>query len=362
MVTITITRSQIYAIAEGISIKISQHNGGTPTFEQLWASEAESRKLDIYYREAISELEHRLVKWVSAVSGQFNLAADGTDYTIRLSMPQYWPTRLEGLLANEIQNYLVHAITAGWLGDFEGVTPKQDYASLTSVDLLSIRDIIYQRSFSFAEASREDDTEHKDTSNEPTAAARKQDEGKDAFVLPREAGFRKKDNVVKEGPDDKPFICRERTDRHEDNVAVMPHEDWTDMSGTGVAYRERMCKIPTRPMKGRGFTPQPDHKPIDGVVCPKPCSQPPYLKNDPHSEPKVYPEPPYHAIPPTYPPEPPLPEVHANGVDWSDADTYPQEKEQKFVESHECGHHDCEGGMFDFVPDDTDDDEENNEQ
>ena len=382
-VTINISRAKVYSIAEGISITISQHNGVTPTYEQLWASESESKKLDIYYREAVGDLEHRLMEWAKAVSAQFDLSADGADYTLQLEMSRYWPARLEGLLDNKIQDYLVHAVTAGWLRDFDGVKATQDYQELANLDIADIRTIIYQRAFDFDTAARETDNDNKDTSghdasaretdndNKDTsghdASARGKDDGKDMFVLPLQAGFRGKDDVVKKGPDDKPFICRERTDRHKDNDTVCPRTDWTDMSGTGIAYRDRICEKVTRPMMGRGYTPQPEHRPCD-TPCPPapgrpdrpvcgcgiPANCPPPPPEDPRKEPKVYPEPPYHAIPPKYPPFPPLPEVTPNGIDWSDMDHYDQENEERFINSHECGQHDCEGDMFDFDDDEND--------
>ena len=372
MVTINITKANIYTIAEGISIKISQHNGGVPTHEQLWASAGESKKLDIYYREAISDLEQRLMKWCESVSAQFNLTADGADYTLTLTPSHYWPTKLEGLLKNKVQNYLVHAVTAGWLGDFEGLSVKQDYGTLAGLDLTDIRDIIYQREFDFAESEREDDSDEKDMSSQPTSGERHDDSKKDAFVLPREAGFRRKDDYRKEGPDNRPAMARERTDRHTDNSPVIPHTDWCDQSGTGIGYMDRMPKPRpydrldprgriSKQQPCRGYTPSVDEQPLPPVP-PKDCrpreDKRAYTPADPRLKPNIYPEPPYHAIPPKYAPEPPMPEVHSDGVNWSDDQLIDGRREEKFVESHECGHHDCEGDMFDFV----DEDEENSEQ
>ena len=77
-------------ITEGISVTISQHNGGTPSFEQLWASDSESPKLDIYYREGISDLERRLEKWLQESSAQFDLQATGEDYKLKLNVSRSW--------------------------------------------------------------------------------------------------------------------------------------------------------------------------------------------------------------------------------------------------------------------------------
>lgn len=63
-IEITISRKGVMGITEGISVTIAQHNGGMPSFDQLWASDSEAPKLDIYYREGISDLERRLEKWL----------------------------------------------------------------------------------------------------------------------------------------------------------------------------------------------------------------------------------------------------------------------------------------------------------
>jgi hypothetical protein len=405
MITISITKADVYSIAEGISVTISQHNGGAPSYEQLWASPSESRKLDIYYRQAVSDLERHLMVWAAEVHAQFDLTEAGDDYELKLSMSRWWPSRLEGLLANKIQDYLVHAITAGWLNDFDGLNVKIDYMAVAASDITDIREIIHQRAFDFEEETRTEDTDEKpgddydsassrasdtdekpgddydsatsrasDTDEKPgddydSASSRRHDSGKDMFVLPHEAGYRKKDDVRKSGPDDKPFLCRTRTDRHRDNAVVCHHPEWTDMSGTGIAYRDQMPPVPTRPMKGMGYTPAPDHHIPDPVPPYPPCppvppkphpvppSPPPY---NPRKEPKVYPEPPYHAVPPHYPPFPPLPEVHPDGKEWSDTDQYDYKAEERFINSHECGHHDCPNDPFGWA--DEDDTTENNEQ
>ena len=353
-VTIEISRAAVYSIAEGISITISQHNGGTPTYEQLWASASESRKLDIYYRSAIGDLERRLMDWVTSVSGQFSLTADGTDYELEITMSPYWPARLEGLLKNKIQDFLVHAVTAGWLNDFDGLTVKNDYRLMGAADLSDIRQIIHQRSFGFDESQRtsdgtgKDESEApsssqrtsdgtgKDESEAPSSSQRMEDEAKDMFVLPREAGARRADEVRKQSEDDRPPLAGENMQRHKDNAIVDTRSDWTDMSGTGIAYRERCCRPVTRPMLGRGFTPAPSRGPMP---C---CHREPVHKLPP--DPHVYPEIPTHAIPPKYPDgkKPPIP----NGIGWSDDGRYDMEEEERFIHSHDCGHHDC------GVPDD----------
>lgn len=142
-------------IVEGISATIARHNGGSPSFEELWASDSESPKLDIYYREAIGDLERRLLDWVVKSSGQFDLQSAGEDYHLTLDVAASWPARLTGLLGNKIQDYLVHSVTAGWLYDFEGLTVKQDYVQMASQDLDDIWYIVGLRSFSFEEHERQ---------------------------------------------------------------------------------------------------------------------------------------------------------------------------------------------------------------
>jgi hypothetical protein len=146
-------------ITEGISVTISQHNGGTPSFDQLWASDAESPKLDIYYREGISDLERRLEKWLQESSAQFDLQATGEDYTLKLDVSRSWPKRLEGLLKNKVQDYLVHTVTAGWLNDFDGITVKQDYQAMAAQDLDDIVYIVGLKSFGFSEKERSEETD-----------------------------------------------------------------------------------------------------------------------------------------------------------------------------------------------------------
>ena len=164
-------------ITEGISVTIAQHNGGTPSFDQLWASDSEAPKLDIYYREGISDLERRLEKWLEKSSAQFDLQATGDDYTLRLDVNRSWPTRLDGLLKNKVQDYLVHTVTAGWLNDFEGVSVKQDYQAMAAQDLDDIVYIVGLKSFGFAEKERAGESD-KDAESDGSAQGRCTDEEK----------------------------------------------------------------------------------------------------------------------------------------------------------------------------------------
>lgn len=350
-VTVNISRANIYTIAEGISVIISQHNAGTPTYEQLWASPDEAKKLDIYYREAVSDLERRLMKWVKQTSGQFDLTADGTDYTLILKLSDYWPTRLEGLLNNKIQDYLVHGVTAGWLNDFDGLTVKQDYQAMSAQDVEDVISIICMRDYDFEKSARGAD-KSKDTPGDTSAGARGNDTGKDTSS-DMMTGFRNRDDVKKSGENDKPVMARESTRRHQDDTRIDNRRDYTDMSGTDMGYRkddplgqiyEREPSPPiTRPMMGRGYTPQPKRPPVG--PCPNDSDKIPVY---PSKDPKNYQEPPTHAIPPKYTDLP----FNANGVGWSDDDKYDEEREERFINSHVCGDHNaCDDGLFE--PDDS---------
>ncbi len=289
-ITFNIIKVAVYSIAEGISVSIAQHNGGTPTYEQLWASPDESRKLDIYYREAISDLEKSLTKWLVSSSAQFNLAQAGDNYTLSLFLNPNWPATLEGLLANKIQDYLVHAVTAGWLNDFTGLEIKQDYQAMAANDLSDIRDIICKRFFHFF------------------------------------TGYRKEDDVNKQGDDDTPPYCREKNLRHRDNAVIDTHSDYTDWSGTGIAYRDQMphsehaplemagCKVqnPSRRVAhGRGYTPSPIDKMPAKHPAP-PCKRPCAPDNPTH---------------PNYPP------IHTDGKEWSDKEFYNEDREERYINS-----------------------------
>ena len=177
-IEITISRKGVMGITEGISVTIAQHNGGTPSFDQLWASDSEAPKLDIYYREGISALERRLEKWLEKSSAQFDLQATGDDYTLRLDVNRSWPTRLDGLLKNKVQDYLVHTVTAGWLNDFEGVSVKQDYQAMAAQDLDDIVYIVGLKSFGFAEKERAEESD-KDAESDGSAQGRCTDEEKE---------------------------------------------------------------------------------------------------------------------------------------------------------------------------------------
>lgn len=157
-------------VVEGLSATIAQHNPEVD-FQTVWASDGEEAKLDIYYREAITDLENFLARFSSSTTQQFDLQALADDFTITIKTLASWPPRLSGVLTNQIQNYLVHAILAGWLSDFPDMN-HTDYASMGASDLEAIKEVLLKKDFSFAEAERTADDTVKDGSSAVDAVAR----------------------------------------------------------------------------------------------------------------------------------------------------------------------------------------------
>lgn len=168
-ITIKIVKKSVMGVVEGLSATIAQHNPEVD-FQTVWASDAEEAKLDIYYREAITDLENFLARFSSSTTQQFDLQALADDFSITIKTLVSWPPRLSGVLSNQIQNYLVHAILAGWLSDFPDMN-HTDYASMGASDLDAIKEILLKKDFSFAEAARTaDDTEKEGSSASDTSA------------------------------------------------------------------------------------------------------------------------------------------------------------------------------------------------
>lgn len=173
-ITIKIVKKSVMGVVEGLSATIAQHNPEVD-FQTVWASDAEEAKLDIYYREAITDLENFLARFSSSTTQQFELQALADDFSITIKTLVSWPPRLSGVLTNQIQNYLVHAIMAGWLSDFPDMN-HTDYASMGASDLESIKEVLLKKDFSFAEAERTADDAVKDGSSAVDAVARGGDE------------------------------------------------------------------------------------------------------------------------------------------------------------------------------------------
>lgn len=169
-ITIKIVKKSVMGVVEGLSATIAQHNPEVD-FQTVWASDGEEAKLDIYYREAITDLENFLARFSSSTTLQFDLQALADDFTITIKTLASWPPRLSGVLTNQIQNYLVHAILAGWLSDFPDMN-HTDYASMGASDLEAIKEVLLKKDFSFAEAERTADDTVKDGSSAVDAVAR----------------------------------------------------------------------------------------------------------------------------------------------------------------------------------------------
>lgn len=175
-ITIKIVKKSVMGVVEGLSATIAQHNPEVD-FQTVWASDGEEAKLDIYYREAITDLENFLARFSSSTTQQFDLQALADDFSITIKTLVSWPPRLSGVLSNQIQNYLVHAILAGWLSDFPDLN-HTDYASMGASDLEAIKEVLLKKDFSFAEAARTADDTEKEGSSAVDAVAR----GSDAVV------------------------------------------------------------------------------------------------------------------------------------------------------------------------------------
>lgn len=173
-ITIKIVKKSVMGVVDGLSATIAQHNPEVD-FQTVWASDGEEAKLDIYYREAITDLENFLARFSSSTTRQFDLQALADDFTITIKTLASWPPRLSGVLTNQIQNYLVHAILAGWLSDFPDMN-HTDYASMGASDLEAIKEVLLKKDFSFAEAERTADDTVKDGSSAVDAVARVGDE------------------------------------------------------------------------------------------------------------------------------------------------------------------------------------------
>ena len=172
-ITIKIVKKSVMGVVDGLSATIAQHNPEVD-FQTVWASDGEEAKLDIYYREAITDLENFLARFSSSTTQQFDLQALADDFSITIKTLVSWPPRLSGVLTNQIQNYLVHAILAGWLSDFPDMN-HTDYASMGASDLEAIKEVLLKKDFCFAEAARTADDTEKEGSSAVDAVARGSD-------------------------------------------------------------------------------------------------------------------------------------------------------------------------------------------
>lgn len=230
-ITIKIIKKSVMGVVEGLTATIAQHNPEVD-FQTVWASDGEEAKLDIYYREAITDLENFLARFSSSTTQQFDLQALADDFSITIKTLVSWPPRLSGVLTNQIQNYLVHAILAGWLSDLPDMN-HTDYASMRASDLEAIKEILLKKDFSFVEAARTADDTEKEGSSAVDAVARGSDATvKDGNTLDAEA--RNVDEVDKDGQSG-----LKGSERNQDFVSQHFHHDHVDWSGGRPPYELR---------------------------------------------------------------------------------------------------------------------------
>lgn len=230
-ITIKIIKKSVMGVVEGLTATIAQHNSDVD-FQSVWASDAEEARLDIYYREAITDLENFLARFSSSTTQKFDLQALADDFSITIVTLAAWPPRLSGVLSNQIQNYLVHAIIAGWLSDFPDMA-HTDYASMGASDLDAIKEILLKKDFNFAEAERKaDDTTKEGSSASDTSARAVDDEAKSQNKLDAEA--RNVDEVDKDGQSGP-----KGSERNQDFVSQHFHQDRVDWSGGRPPYELR---------------------------------------------------------------------------------------------------------------------------
>lgn len=246
-ITIKIIKKSVMGVVEGLSATIAQHNPEVD-FQSVWASDGEEAKLDIYYREAITDLENFLARFSSSTTQKFDLQALADDFSINIVTLASWPPRLSGVLSNQIQNYLVHAILAGWLSDFPDMN-HTDYASMGASDLEAIKEVLLKKDFCFAETERKADDTTKEGSS-AMASARNGDEiGKqknaqatagrsvDAEAKSQnelDAEARNVDEVDKDGQSGP-----KGSERNQDFFSQHFHQDRVDWSGGRPPYELR---------------------------------------------------------------------------------------------------------------------------
>ncbi len=249
-ITINITRSDVMKAVELLSATISQH-GSAPSFEQMWASEGDRKKLDVWYRTAINDLEQNLMKWVTATSSLFDLTSDGTDYTLTLKLDERWDSKLEGLTKNKVQDYMVHSVIAGWLSDF-GEVQAPDYTSMAAGDLEDLSNIILYRVINTQEDARGSDTTKSDEGL-PTAGARGSDTTKPDGDGAPTAGVRGSDTSKPDG-DGVPTAGARASDttKPEENVPTVSErnadntdiDDGQGMVEAGARNEDNCCRHP----------------------------------------------------------------------------------------------------------------------
>ena len=115
--------------------------------DELWASASDYVKLDVHWNEAIIELEKHLVKFVTP-SARIIPLADVGNYTLTLTLNDFWPVKYIPLVVNMLQEYFVHHLLACWLAGFHMDITTKDYNSMWPVDLRNITATLLRSEFS----------------------------------------------------------------------------------------------------------------------------------------------------------------------------------------------------------------------
>ncbi len=150
-VDIYISREWVLSTVEGMTAQIAQHNGGTPSFDEMWASAGDRNKLDIWLRDAVTDLEVNLKKRAAETHAVFTMSEEG-NYSLTLLLSDRWDAKLTNLLTNKIQHYFAHCVMAGWLQDYPNLAVI-NYTELATADMTSILGIILHRNLSATESA-----------------------------------------------------------------------------------------------------------------------------------------------------------------------------------------------------------------
>ena len=145
-----IEREPIMDLVSAITAEIAQKNDIDA--DELWASVSDYVKLDVHWNEAIIELEKHLVKFVNPSSRIVPLAKVG-DYTLSLTLNDFWPVKYASLVINMLQEYFIHHLLACWLASFHIEITTKDYKSLWPIDLKNIMSTLLRSEFSSLQTS-----------------------------------------------------------------------------------------------------------------------------------------------------------------------------------------------------------------
>ena len=263
-IAITIQRQNVLGIVEGISATIAQHNGGEPSFDQLWASDSDSPKLDIWWRDGVTDLEAALMKWAAQTTNQFVLQSESGDLSLLLNLDDRWSSRLTGLLKNKVQQFMIHAVIAGWLADFHDVVAP-DYKAMAAADIMSILNILLYRDLAFTESTRTTDVaKDNGDGNAITPSARTTDVAKDSGDGNAITPSQRTTDVAKDNGDGNAITPSQRTtDVAKDNGdgnAITPSARTTDVAkdngdGNAITPSQRTTDVAKDNGDGNAITP-----------------------------------------------------------------------------------------------------------